>query len=83
MVLINLVLGALLTTPEIITQVAMFFPLQLLYEISIWIAWYWEQPDRAFARRRAAGVVMAIILGIVLLWLGVKYGWPWLRQLMN
>ena len=83
MVLINLVLGALLTTPEIITQVAMFFPLQLLYEISIWIAWYWEQPDRAFARRRAAGVVMAIVLGIVLLWLGIKYGWPWLRQLMN
>lgn len=83
MVLINLVLGALLTTPEVITQVAMFIPLQFLYEVSIWIAWYWEQPDRAYAQRRAVGVLIAIILSIVLLWLGIKYGWPWLRQLMN
>ncbi len=43
MIVINLVLGALLTTPEVITQVIMFIPLQLLYEISIWIAWYWER----------------------------------------
>ena len=46
MIVINLVLGAVLTTPEIITQVIMFIPLQLLYEISIWIAWYWERQER-------------------------------------
>jgi sec-independent protein translocase protein TatC len=46
MIVINLVLGAVLTTPEIITQVIMFIPLQLLYEVSIWIAWYWERRDR-------------------------------------
>jgi sec-independent protein translocase protein TatC len=46
MIVINLVLGALLTTPEVITQVIMFLPLQCLYEISIWIAWYWERQDR-------------------------------------
>ncbi len=46
MIVINLILGAVLTTPEVITQVAMFIPLQGLYEISIWIAWYWEREDR-------------------------------------
>jgi sec-independent protein translocase protein TatC len=46
MIVINLVLGAVLTTPEVITQVLMAVPLQLLYEISVWIAWYWERRDR-------------------------------------
>ncbi|HTL18706.1 MAG TPA: twin-arginine translocase subunit TatC [Patescibacteria group bacterium] len=46
MIVINLVLGAVLTTPEVITQLIMFLPLQLLFEISLWIAWYWERRDR-------------------------------------
>lgn len=46
MIIINLVLGALLTTPEVLTQVLMAVPLQLLYEISIWIAWYWERQEK-------------------------------------
>jgi sec-independent protein translocase protein TatC len=46
MIVINLVLGALLTTPEVITQVMMAIPLQLLYECSVWIAWFWERRDR-------------------------------------
>ncbi len=46
MIVINLVLGALLTTPEVITQVMMAIPLQMLYEISVWIAWYWERSAR-------------------------------------
>ena len=53
MIVINLVLGALLTTPEVLTQVMMAIPLQLLYEISVWIAWYWERRDRK--REKAAG----------------------------
>ncbi len=53
MIVINLVLGAVLTTPEVITQLIMFLPLQLLYEISIWIAWYWERQDK---KREAASV---------------------------
>jgi sec-independent protein translocase protein TatC len=54
MVVVNLVLGAVLTTPEIITQVMMAIPLQALYECSVWIAWYWERRDRkrAEAERR-------------------------------
>ena len=42
MIVINLLLGALLTTPEVLTQVLMAVPLQILYECSVWIAWYWE-----------------------------------------
>ena len=42
----GLLLGAVLTTPEVITQVLMAVPLYILYEISIWIAWYWERKER-------------------------------------
>jgi len=52
MIVINLVLGALLTTPEVFTQIVMAIVLQGLYEISVWIAWYWERRDR---RREQAG----------------------------
>lgn len=45
-IVLTLILGAVLTTPEVITQVAMAVPLYLLYEASIWIAWYWERQKR-------------------------------------
>jgi sec-independent protein translocase protein TatC len=45
-IVIAFVLGAILTTPEVITQVLMAIPLLLLYEISVWIAWYWERQDK-------------------------------------
>jgi sec-independent protein translocase protein TatC len=51
MVVINLILGALLTTPEVFTQVVMAIVLQVLYEISVWIAWYWERQDRKREQR--------------------------------
>jgi sec-independent protein translocase protein TatC len=54
MVVVNLFLGAVLTTPEVITQMIMFIPLQGLYEISIWIAWYWERQDKKKAALAAA-----------------------------
>jgi sec-independent protein translocase protein TatC len=46
MIVINLVLGAVLTTPEVVTQVLMAVPLYMLYEITVWVAWYWEWRDR-------------------------------------
>ena len=46
MIVINLIVGALLTTPEVFTQVVMAIVLQILYEISVWIAWYWERQDK-------------------------------------
>jgi len=46
MIVLSLILGALLTTPDYITQVAMAVPLYILYEICIWIAWYWDRQKR-------------------------------------
>jgi sec-independent protein translocase protein TatC len=46
MIVICLVMGALLTTPEVLTQVLMAVPLYLLYEASVWIAWYWERQEK-------------------------------------
>src|ERR1051326_118707 len=54
MIVINLILGALLTTPEVLTQVIMFIPLQFLYEVSVWIAWYWERQERKRAAEEEA-----------------------------
>ena len=80
MIVINLVLGALLTTPEVITQILMAGPLYMLYEITVWIAWYWEQPDRAKARRwLLLGGLILLLIGR-LLWVGYQYGWPMLRH---
>jgi sec-independent protein translocase protein TatC len=53
MIVVNLILGAVLTTPEVVTQILMFVPLQCLYEITVWIAWYWERQDKKRARRGA------------------------------
>lgn len=80
MIVINLILGAVLTTPEVVTQILMFIPLQCLYELTVWIAWYWDQPDRARARRRLWLVVLLLVLAAGLIWLGWTYGWPQLRQ---
>jgi sec-independent protein translocase protein TatC len=52
-IVISFFMGAILTTPEVITQVLMAFPLLALYEITIWIAWYWEYKEKR--RRRLAG----------------------------
>jgi sec-independent protein translocase protein TatC len=46
MIVINLILGAFLTTPEVFTQVVMAIVLQVLYEISVLIAWYWERQEK-------------------------------------
>jgi sec-independent protein translocase protein TatC len=58
MIVINLVLGAVLTTPEVITQIIMFLPLQTLYEITIWVAWYWERQEKKREAAEAAGDVV-------------------------
>jgi sec-independent protein translocase protein TatC len=51
MIVIVLVLGALLTTPEIVTQILMAVPLYMLYEITVWIAWYWDRQENKRARQ--------------------------------
>jgi sec-independent protein translocase protein TatC len=54
-IVISAVLGAVLTTPEIITQVLMAVPLYMLYEICVWIAWYWERQEKKREAAVAAG----------------------------
>jgi sec-independent protein translocase protein TatC len=54
MVVGNLILGALLTTPEVLTQVVMAVALQVLFEIAVWIAWYWERQERQRESKKAA-----------------------------
>ena len=80
MIVINLILGAVLTTPEPITQIIMFVPLQFLYELSVAIAWYWDQEDRAKARRTLVLALVILLAVAGLLIAGFMYGWPWIRQ---
>jgi sec-independent protein translocase protein TatC len=80
MIVINLFLGAILTTPEILTQLVMFVPLQLLYEITVWIAWYWDQPDRRKARRALLLALLLLLLIVRLAWLGYKYALSLVHQ---
>jgi sec-independent protein translocase protein TatC len=54
-IVISAVLGAVLTTPEVITQVLMAVPLYVLYEICIWVAWYWERQEKKREAAEAAG----------------------------
>jgi len=54
MIVLNLILGALLTTPEPLTQILMAIPLQILYEISVWVARYWERKEKKRAEAEAA-----------------------------
>jgi len=59
-IVINFVLGAVLTTPEILTQILMALPLQILYEITVWVTWYWERREKkreAAAETAAGGAV--------------------------
>ena len=83
MIVINLFLGAVLTTPEPITQLVMFVPLQLLYEITVWIAWYWDHPDRARARRTLLLALVILLLIARLAWLGYKHGLPLVYRHMH
>lgn len=53
MIIINLGIGALLTPPDVLSQVFMAVPLQGLYEVSVWIAWWWDRRDRKRAEAQA------------------------------
>jgi sec-independent protein translocase protein TatC len=59
-IVISALLGAILTTPEVITQILMAVPLYLLYEICVWITWYWERQDK---KREAAQGTGNVITG--------------------
>lgn len=52
-VVIAAVVGALLTPPDVVSQIMMAVPLLLLYEITIWIAWYWHRQAKKREAREA------------------------------
>jgi sec-independent protein translocase protein TatC len=54
-IVVSAVLGAVLTTPEVITQILMAVPLYMLYETCVWIAWYWERQEKKREAAIAAG----------------------------
>jgi sec-independent protein translocase protein TatC len=68
MIVVNLFLGAILTTPEVVTQVLMFIPLQGLYELSVWIAGYWEKDERGKARARWNLLLVLLALLAFVIW---------------
>lgn len=51
----TLVLGAILTPPDVFSQMMLSIPLILLYEVCVWVIWAWERP----ARNRAAGTAVS------------------------
>ncbi len=72
-IVIVFILGAVLTTPEVITQVLMALPLWCLYEITVLVAWYWEQEDRAKAQRRLLAWLIGVVAIGVLAWWVIKH----------
>lgn len=54
MIVGNLILGALLTTPEPFTQIIMAVALQMLFEVAVWIAWSWERQKKQREAKNAA-----------------------------
>jgi sec-independent protein translocase protein TatC len=54
-IVISAVVGAILTTPEVITQILMAVPLYVLYEICVWVAWYWERQEKKREAAASAG----------------------------
>ena len=63
-IVVNFTLGAILTTPEVITQVLMALPMQILYEITVWITWYWERKEKKRLEAVAAAEAADAPVGI-------------------
>lgn len=54
-IIVILILGAVLTPPDVFSQLLMSVPLVLLYELCIWIVWSWERARRAEEAAPAVG----------------------------
>lgn len=48
-ILFNLILGAVATTPEVVTQLLLFIPLQLVFEAGICLVWFSQRKTLARA----------------------------------
>ena len=81
MIVINLIPGAVLTTPEVVTQILMFIPLQFLYEATV--SFCLGIGPNPTAPKPAASFFWrwwCCSSSPALLWAGYEYGWPLIRQ---
>jgi sec-independent protein translocase protein TatC len=86
MIVVNLFLGAVLTTPEIVTQVLMFVPLQGLYELSVWISGYWELDEKGKRLARIKLILLFLLLVGAAVWASWYFhigGQQWLNYLIG
>jgi len=45
-ILINLTLSAILTPPDLVSQIMMAIPLQLMYELTVLLAWFFTRKSK-------------------------------------
>lgn len=55
-IIVILVIGAILTPPDVVSQLIMAVPLYLLFELCVWIIWAWERKKGVLPARRDTGV---------------------------
>ena len=53
-IIVILIIGAILTPPDVISQTIMSVPLYILYEVCIWVIWLWERKRKLVPERRRA-----------------------------
>lgn len=53
LIILCLTVAAVLTPPDVVTQILMAVPLIILFEIAYWIARFWEWQDRRRAKKAA------------------------------
>lgn len=51
-IIVILIIGAILTPPDMVSQLIMSVPLYLLFEICVWIIWLWEKQKKLVPVRR-------------------------------
>ena len=75
-IVVNLMLAGSPAWPDIniVNECLMFIPLQLLFEIAVWIAWYRKQSGLLKGRRRAVFVFSLMLLIAALVWAAYELG---------
>jgi sec-independent protein translocase protein TatC len=54
-IIVILIIGAVLTPPDVVSQLIMSVPLYLLFELCVWVIWAWEKKRSLVPARGARG----------------------------
>jgi sec-independent protein translocase protein TatC len=57
-VVASAILGGVLSPPDVISMILMAVPLYVLFEVCIWVAWYWARQDQKREAAEAAAEVV-------------------------